>query len=167
MIVMNLKIKALSNERSPFYYEITVDYLSRKLNFFRLFVKSFNSLCTYVDHELAHSGKFKANFTFASKTPHKSCCIFCRTFFAQVCVGMYFHTKNGPIILFITSSIPKIMVRFFLKCTVGKIQTPIITFFLKKVVNISILKLGPVSNESPGISTYYRGILCFLKPSIF
>ena len=31
--------------------------------------------------------------------------------------------------------------------------------FLKKVVNIAILKLRPVPNESPGNFTYYRGIL--------
>ena len=52
-------------------------------------------------------------------------------------------------------------------CTVGKIYTPIFTFFSKKVVNIAILELGLVSNESPCNSTYYRGILKFLNPSIF
>ena len=40
-------------------------------------------------------------------------------------------------------------------------------FFGKKVVNIAILELGPVSNESLGNSTYYRGNLNFLNPSIF
>ena len=40
-------------------------------------------------------------------------------------------------------------------------------FFKKKVVNIAILELGPVSKESPGNSSYYRGVLKFLKPSVF
>ena len=35
---------------------------------------------------------------------------------------------------------------------VGKIYTPIFSFFRKKVVNIAI------SNESPGNFTFYRGI---------
>ena len=39
-------------------------------------------------------------------------------------------------------------------CTVGKIYTPIFSFFRKKVVNIEILELGPVSNESLGNSIY-------------
>ena len=43
--------------------------------------------------------------------------------------------------------------------TVCKIYTPIFTFFQKRVVNIAILELGPVPNESPGNFTYYRGIL--------
>ena len=46
-------------------------------------------------------------------------------------------------------------------CTVGKICTPIFSFFLKNVVNIAILELGLVPNESPGKSTYYRGFLKF------
>ena len=40
-------------------------------------------------------------------------------------------------------------------------------FFGKKVVNIAITELRPVSNESLGNSTYYRGIVKFLKSSIF
>ena len=44
-------------------------------------------------------------------------------------------------------------------CSVGKIQTPIFLFFLKKVVNFAIFELGPVSYESPGKFTYCRGIL--------
>ena len=40
-------------------------------------------------------------------------------------------------------------------------------FFEKKVVNIAITELRPVSNESLGNSTYYRGDLKFLNPSIF
>ena len=44
---------------------------------------------------------------------------------------------------------------------VGKIYTPIFSFFRKKVVNIAI------SNESPGNFTFYRGIHEFLNPSIF
>ena len=51
--------------------------------------------------------------------------------------------------------------------TVGKIYTQIFSFFRKRVVNITILELRPGSNESPGNSTYYRGILKFLNPSIF
>ena len=35
--------------------------------------------------------------------------------------------------------------------TVGKIYTPIFSFFQKRVVNIMISDLRPVSNESPGI----------------
>ena len=45
------------------------------------------------------------------------------------------------------------------KGTVGKIYTPIFSFYRKRVVNITILELGPVPNESPGNCTYYRGIL--------
>ena len=33
------------------------------------------------------------------------------------------------------------------------------TFFQKRVVNITILEMGPVPNESSGNFTYYRGIL--------
>ena len=40
-------------------------------------------------------------------------------------------------------------------------------FFWKKVVYIAIKELGPLSNESLGSSTYYRGNLKFLNPSIF
>ena len=32
-------------------------------------------------------------------------------------------------------------------CTVGKIYTPIFSFFRKRVVNIVTLELGPISNE--------------------
>ena len=42
-------------------------------------------------------------------------------------------------------------------CTVGKINTPIFSFFLKKVGSIVILQLKPVSNESLGNSTYTIG----------
>ena len=40
-------------------------------------------------------------------------------------------------------------------------------FFGKKVVNIMSIELGLVSNESLVNSTYYRGNLKFLNPSIF
>ena len=46
----------------------------------------------------------------------------------------------------------------FSPCTVGIIYTPIFSFLRKRVVNIAILELGPVSNESPGNFTLYRGI---------
>ena len=39
-------------------------------------------------------------------------------------------------------------------CTVGKIYTPISSFLRKRVVNIVILELGPVSNERPGNFTF-------------
>ena len=39
--------------------------------------------------------------------------------------------------------------------------------FQKRVVNIAVLELGLVSNENPGNSSYYRGILKFSNPSIF
>ena len=52
-------------------------------------------------------------------------------------------------------------------CTVGKIYTPISSFLRKRVVNIVILELGPVSNERPGNFTVYGGIRKFLKSSIF
>ena len=39
--------------------------------------------------------------------------------------------------------------------------------FWKTAVKITILDLGPVSNESPGNFTFYRGIHEFLNPSIF
>ena len=52
-----------------------------------------------------------------------------------------------------------------LKCTVSKIYTPIFPFFQKRVVNIMISDLRPVSNKSPGNSTFYRGIHKFLNPS--
>ena len=47
------------------------------------------------------------------------------------------------------------------------IDTNIFVFFWKKVVDIAIKELGPVSNESLGSSTYYRGILKFLNSYIF
>ena len=50
-------------------------------------------------------------------------------------------------------------------CTVGKIYTPIFSFFRKKVVNITISALRP--NESSGNFTFYRGIHEFLNPPIF
>ena len=56
---------------------------------------------------------------------------------------------------------------FFAICTVGKIQTPIFTFFLKRVVKIEVLQLKLLSNGSPSNSTYYRGILKFLKNNGF
>ena len=40
---------------------------------------------------------------------------------------------------------------------VSKIYTPIFTFFRKRVVNIDILELELVLNESPGNFTIYRG----------
>ena len=43
-------------------------------------------------------------------------------------------------------------------CTVGKIYTPIFSFFRKRVVNIAILELEQVSNVSPGNFTFYREI---------
>ena len=43
--------------------------------------------------------------------------------------------------------------------TVGKVNSQIFLFFLKNVVNIAILELEPVPNESPGNFTYYRGTL--------
>ena len=56
-------------------------------------------------------------------------------------------------------------------CTVGKIYTPIFSFFRKRFVNIAILEVGPVSNERPGILTFYldmyRDIHEFLSPTIF
>ena len=55
----------------------------------------------------------------------------------------------------------------FLESTVGKIYMPIFSFFRKRVVNIMISDLRPVSNESPGNFTFYRGIHEFLNPSIF
>ena len=51
--------------------------------------------------------------------------------------------------------------------TVGKIYTPIFSSFWKRVVNITNLELGHVSNESPGNYTYYRGIHEFFNPFIF
>ena len=42
-----------------------------------------------------------------------------------------------------------------------------LNFFQKRVVNIAIFELGPVSNKSPGNSSYYRGILNFSNPSVF
>ena len=51
--------------------------------------------------------------------------------------------------------------------TVGKIYTLIFSFFRKRVVNIMILDLRPVSNESPVNFTFYRGIHKFLIPTIF
>ena len=51
-------------------------------------------------------------------------------------------------------------------CTVGKIYTPISSFLRKRVVNIVILELGPVSNERPGNFTFQRGIHDFLNPTI-
>ena len=51
--------------------------------------------------------------------------------------------------------------------TIGKIYTPTFSFFWKRVVNITISHLRPVSNERPGIFTFYRGIHEFLNPSIF
>ena len=50
--------------------------------------------------------------------------------------------------------------------TVGKIYTPIFSFFRKRVVNIAILEVGPVSNESPGNFIFYGGIQEFLNPTI-
>ena len=44
------------------------------------------------------------------------------------------------------------------QCTVGKI-------YAQRVVKIAILGMGPVSNESLGNFTFYRGILEFLKTS--
>ena len=40
-------------------------------------------------------------------------------------------------------------------CTVGKIYTPISSFLRKRVVNIVILELGPVSNEGPNLVILY------------
>ena len=50
---------------------------------------------------------------------------------------------------------------------VGKIYTPICSFFQKRVGYIMIADLRPVSNESPGNSIFYKGIHEFLNPSIF
>ena len=41
----------------------------------------------------------------------------------------------------------------------GKIYTPIFSFFRKRVVIITISDLRTVSNESPGNSKFYRGML--------
>ena len=43
--------------------------------------------------------------------------------------------------------------------TVGKIYTLIFSFFRKRVDNITILELGPLSNESPGNSTFCRAVV--------
>ena len=51
--------------------------------------------------------------------------------------------------------------------TVVKIYTPIFSFYQKRIVNIMISDLRPVSNESPGNYTFYRGIHEFLNPFIF
>ena len=48
-------------------------------------------------------------------------------------------------------------------CTVGKIYTPIFSFFRKRVVNIAILELGPVSDERSDNSSFYKGIHEFLR----
>ena len=42
----------------------------------------------------------------------------------------------------------KMIIRVY---TVGKIYTPIFSILRKRVVNITILELGPVSNESPAL----------------
>ena len=42
--------------------------------------------------------------------------------------------------------------------SVKSTYTPIFSFFRKRVVNIAILELELVSNESPGNFTFYRGI---------
>ena len=52
-------------------------------------------------------------------------------------------------------------------CTVGKIYTPIISFFWKRVVNIVIWELGLVSNERSGNFTFYRDFHEFLNSFIF
>ena len=52
-------------------------------------------------------------------------------------------------------------------CTVGKIYIPIFAIFWKRVVNIAILELGPVSYEKPGIFAFPIGFYEFLNPSIF
>ena len=43
--------------------------------------------------------------------------------------------------------------------TAGKIYTPIFSFLKKKVVNIAISELRPVSNERSGNFTFYKDIL--------
>ena len=52
--------------------------------------------------------------------------------------------------------------------TVGKIYTPIISFFLKRFVNIAFLELRLLSNERSGNFTFYRpwGIHEFLDSTI-
>ena len=52
-------------------------------------------------------------------------------------------------------------------CTVGKIYTTIFPFFRKRVVNIVIENLGPVSNKSSGHFTFLKGFHEFLNSSIF
>ena len=59
------------------------------------------------------------------------------------------------------------LLRNGLLSTVSKIYTPIFSFFQKRVVNIVIWELGPVSNERPGNFTVYGGIRKFLNSSIF
>ena len=54
---------------------------------------------------------------------------------------------------------------YIVHCTVGKIYTPIFSFFRKRVANIVFLELGSVSNERSGNSSFYRGIHEFLNPS--
>ena len=58
------------------------------------------------------------------------------------------------------------MSRFF-RGRVGKICSQIFTFLRKKVVNITFSDLRPVSNETTGNFTHYRGIFEFLNLSIF
>ena len=41
--------------------------------------------------------------------------------------------------------------------TVGKIYTPIFSFFRKRVVYIAFLELRPLSNERSGNFIFYRG----------
>ena len=62
---------------------------------------------------------------------------------------------------------PHQIVWWFFSCTVGKINTPIFSFFRKRVVNIAFFELRPLSNERSGNFTFYRGIHKFLNPSIF
>ena len=52
-------------------------------------------------------------------------------------------------------------------CTVGKIYTPIFSFFWKRVVNIVISELRPVSNERSGNFTFIRGFHEILNSPIF
>ena len=53
-----------------------------------------------------------------------------------------------------------------LPSTVGKIYTPIFSFFRKRIVNITISDLRPVSNKRP-VNFTYRGVHEFLNLSIF
>ena len=43
--------------------------------------------------------------------------------------------------------------------TIGKINIQIFSLYLKRVVNIAILEVGPISNECPGNFTLYTELV--------